>query len=200
MLSISLDPVVLFELIYQVNFKLKTHPRSSQISLVAILISFHWPPVLISCVFICILTASYYINVSYFSMIDNVRRPVLHIYTKLVLLVIFLEINSVSQISNLFVKEQIMVPDWKLGGWGHSWHHGLSLYAILELYAEFQLYSMIRSASKSYPWVGVGGWVGGGWFVLNINISLSRSIHSHCKKLVVIREQYSFIVWPLYKN
>ena len=44
-----------------------------------------------------------------------------------------------------------MVPDWILGGWGHSWHHGSSWYVILDLCAEFQLSSINRSVSRTPP-------------------------------------------------
>jgi len=43
----------------------------------------------------------------------------------------------------------LRVPDWILGGWGHSWHHGLSWYVILDLCAKFQLFSLIRSVSRT---------------------------------------------------
>ena len=46
----------------------------------------------------------------------------------------------------------LMVPDWRLGGLGHLWyqilHHESILYAITELYADFQLPNMIRSSSS----------------------------------------------------
>ena len=40
------------------------------------------------------------------------------------------------------------VPDWILGGWGHSWHHGSSGYVIFYLCANSQFWSMIRSLSR----------------------------------------------------
>ena len=47
----------------------------------------------------------------------------------------------------------LRVLDWILGGWGHSWYHGLSWYVILDLCAKFQLFSMIRSVSRTpRPW------------------------------------------------
>ena len=45
----------------------------------------------------------------------------------------------------------LMVPDWRLGGWGHPWRHGSSWYVILDLCTKFQLCSMIRSASRTPP-------------------------------------------------
>ena len=45
-----------------------------------------------------------------------------------------------------------MVPDWRFRGLGHLWYHFFhsksTLYAILELYVDFQLPSVIRSASR----------------------------------------------------
>ena len=43
----------------------------------------------------------------------------------------------------------LMVPDWRLGGWVHSWHHRSSWYVIFELCAKFQLSSMILSVSRT---------------------------------------------------
>ena len=43
----------------------------------------------------------------------------------------------------------LMVPDWRLGGWGHPWCHGSSWYVNLDLCAKFQLSSMIRSVSRT---------------------------------------------------
>ena len=43
----------------------------------------------------------------------------------------------------------LKIPDWILGGWGHPWYHGLSLYMIIYLCAKFQLSSMIRSVSST---------------------------------------------------
>ena len=64
----------------------------------------------------------------------------------------------------------LMVPDWILGGWGHSWHHGSSWYVILDLCAKFQLSSMNRSVSRtprprSHTWrtLMVPDWGLGGW-------------------------------------
>ena len=43
-----------------------------------------------------------------------------------------------------------MVPDWGFGGMDHPWyqilHHESKLYIIIELYADFQLPSMIKRA------------------------------------------------------
>ena len=59
---------------------------------------------------------------------------------------------------------------WSVGGWGHPWHHGLSWFAIHDLYAEFQLSSMIISESRTHhPWshtwrtLMVPDWCLGGW-------------------------------------
>ena len=45
-----------------------------------------------------------------------------------------------------------MIPNWSFGGLGHIWyqflHHKSTLYVILELYADFQLPSVIKSASR----------------------------------------------------
>ena len=47
----------------------------------------------------------------------------------------------------------LMVPNWRPGGYGHSWHQGLSWYVILALYAKFQLSSMNWSVSRTFlPW------------------------------------------------
>ena len=47
-----------------------------------------------------------------------------------------------------------MVLIWSFGGWGHLWHPILyfesTMYVILELYANFLLPSMIKSASRSH--------------------------------------------------
>ena len=45
----------------------------------------------------------------------------------------------------------LMVPDWRLGGWRHCWHHGLSWYVIFYLCTIFHISSMIRSASRTNP-------------------------------------------------
>ena len=42
-----------------------------------------------------------------------------------------------------------MDPDWTLGGWGHSWHHGVHLFLILDLYANYQLSSKNKSMSRT---------------------------------------------------
>ena len=46
-----------------------------------------------------------------------------------------------------------MVPDWNFEGMSHLWyqflHHKSTLYVILELYANFQLLSMIKSVSRT---------------------------------------------------
>ena len=42
-----------------------------------------------------------------------------------------------------------MVPDWRLGGWGHPWHHGSLWYVVFDLCIKFQLSSMIRCASRT---------------------------------------------------
>jgi len=62
------------------------------------------------------------------------------------------------------------VPDWILGGWGHSWRHGSSWYVFLDLYAKFQLSSMDGSVSRtlhprSHTWrtLKVPDWILGGW-------------------------------------
>ena len=64
----------------------------------------------------------------------------------------------------------LMVPDWRLGGKGHPWHHGLSCFVILDLCAKFQLSSMIISTSwipvlEVHTWrtVMVPDWILGGW-------------------------------------
>ena len=64
----------------------------------------------------------------------------------------------------------LMVPDWILGGWGHSWHNGSSWYVIFDLCAKFQLSSMNRSVSRtprplSHTWrkLMVPDWILGGW-------------------------------------
>ena len=41
-----------------------------------------------------------------------------------------------------------MVPDWGLGGHGHLSSHRSSSYAIISLYAKFQIYSMIITLSR----------------------------------------------------
>ena len=51
-----------------------------------------------------------------------------------------------------------MVPDWRLGGWGHPWRHGLSWYVIFDLCAKFQLSSMIRKVSRT-PILEVHTWM-----------------------------------------
>ena len=63
----------------------------------------------------------------------------------------------------------MMVPDWKLGEWGHSWNHGSSWFVILDLCAKFQLSSMNRSVSRtpclrSHTWrkLVVPDWILGG--------------------------------------
>ena len=43
----------------------------------------------------------------------------------------------------------LMVPDWILGGWGHSWHHESSWYVTLDVCAKFQLSSMNISVSRT---------------------------------------------------
>ena len=45
----------------------------------------------------------------------------------------------------------LKVHDWILGGWGHFWHHGLSRYVILDLYAKFQLSSMKKRSVSRTP-------------------------------------------------
>ena len=64
----------------------------------------------------------------------------------------------------------LMVPDWIFGGWGHPWHHGLSRCVIFDLFAKFQLSSMIRSVSRTLqPWshtrrmLMVPDWILEGW-------------------------------------
>ena len=50
-----------------------------------------------------------------------------------------------------------MVPDWIFGGLGHLWyqilHRESKLYVILELYANFQLPSVIRSESRIWSYL-----------------------------------------------
>ena len=47
----------------------------------------------------------------------------------------------------------LKVPDWSCEWWGHPWHHRSSLYVILYLHAEFQLFIMFRSVSGTpSPW------------------------------------------------
>ena len=60
-------------------------------------------------------------------------------------------IRSVSRIPihEVHTLETLMDPIWILGGWGHSWHHGLSYYIMLNLYAKSQLSSMIISVSRA---------------------------------------------------
>ena len=66
--------------------------------------------------------------------------------------------------------KMMMVLDWILGGWGHSWHLGSSWYVILDLCAKSQLSSMYRSVSRTLrPWshtwrtLKVPDWILGGW-------------------------------------
>ena len=63
----------------------------------------------------------------------------------------------------------LMVPDCRLGGLGHPWHHESLLYVILDLFAIFQLSSIIRSvprtpSPRSHTWktLMVPGWSLGG--------------------------------------
>ena len=46
---------------------------------------------------------------------------------------------------------KLMVPEWRLGGWGHPWNHGSSWYVTLDLCSKFLLSSMIRSLSRTPP-------------------------------------------------
>ena len=64
----------------------------------------------------------------------------------------------------------LMIPDWRLGGWGHPWCLGSSSYVILDFCAKFQLSSMNRSVSRtpcpqSHTWrtLKVPDWILGGW-------------------------------------
>ena len=84
--------------------------------------------------------------------------------------VAWLEVCQEPHILEVHSWRMFMVPDWILGGWGHSWHQGSSWYVILELCTKFQLSSMNRSVSRtprprSHTWrtLRVPDWRLGGW-------------------------------------
>ena len=81
-----------------------------------------------------------------------------------------LEVCQEPPIPQVHTWRTLKVPDWILGGWGHSWHHGSSLYVILDLCAKYQHYSMNRSLSRiphprSHTWrtFNFPDWIIGKW-------------------------------------
>jgi len=83
----------------------------------------------------------------------------------------------------------LRVPDWILGELDHSWHHGLSWYAIFEVCAKFQLSSMIRSVSGTpCPWshtwrkLKVPDWSREGWGLPWHHVSTLHGIIYLCAK------------------
>ena len=47
----------------------------------------------------------------------------------------------------------LVITDWILGGWGHSWYHGLHLSVILDMCANFQLSSINKRVPRTpCPW------------------------------------------------
>ena len=73
-------------------------------------------------------------------------------------------------ILEVHIWRMLMVPDSILGGWGHSWYHGLLRCFIFYLCANFQLCSKIISVSRtpcprSHTWsmLKVPDWIIGGW-------------------------------------
>ena len=75
-----------------------------------------------------------------------------------------------SPVLKVHAQRTLMVPDWRLGGWGHPWQHKSSWYVIIDVCAKFQLFSMIRNVSGTpvlevhmwrmlmVPDWGLGGW------------------------------------------
>ena len=63
--------------------------------------------------------------------------------------VAWLEVCQEPPILEVHTLRMLMVPDWILGWWGHSGHHGSSWYMILDLCTKFQLSSMNRSVSRT---------------------------------------------------